>query len=293
MSAPAIPSPVGAPAVPDALAPPGRGWRTMWAIELAKLAAQLKVRIALVACLLGPALFVAALSVQDAVPADTLFGRWVHESGFAVALVVLGFSGQWVLPILIGVVAGDIFAGEDRYRTWTLLLTRSRSRGEVVAGKVLAVATYSLAVVILLALSAIVTGALAVGTQPLVGLSGAMLSSGDAFRAVVLSWATAVPPTMAVAAIAVAASVLSRNSWVGVLLPVLAVLVLNLVSLLSFVDPVRPLLPTAGFDAWHGLVRDVTYTSPVVDSVVVSAGWVAAALVISAISFARRDVVDA
>lgn len=293
MSAPTIPSPVGEKRASKAPAPTGRGWQTMWAIELAKLGAQLKVRVALLACLLGPALFVVALSVQDAVPADTLFGRWVHESGFAVALVVLGFSGQWVLPILVGVVAGDIFAGEDRHRTWTLLLTRSRSRSEVLAGKVLAVATYTLAVVILLALSATVTGALAVGTQPLVGLSGTMLSSGDALRAVVLSWATAVPPTMAVAAIAVAASVLSRNSWVGVLLPVLAVLVLNLVSLLSFVDPVRPLLPTAGFDAWHGLVRDVTYTSPVVDSLLVSAGWVVAALVISAISFARRDVVDA
>lgn len=265
----------------------------MWGIELAKLSAQLRVRVALGACVLGPVLFAVAMAVQTSVPADTLFGRWVHESGYAVSLVVLGFSGQWVLPILVCIVAGDVCASEDRHRTWTLLLTRSRTRGEVLAGKVLAVMTYSAAVVAALALSSTVTGALAVGTQQLAGLSGTLLSSGAALQAVALSWATVLAPTFAVAAMAVLVSVLSRSSWVGVALPVLGVLVLNLLGLLSVIDPVRALLPTSGFAAWHGLVRDDTYTGPILDSVLVSAVWVAVALTAAAFALGRRDVVDA
>jgi ABC-2 type transport system permease protein len=280
-------------ATTSAPAPEGAGWAVMWRIELAKLVAQPRVRIALGACLVGPVLFVVALSVQSSVPSDTLFGRWVHESGWAIPLVVLGFSGQWVLPILVAIVAGDVCAGEDHHHTWTLLLTRSRSRGEILGGKVLAVAVYAVVVVLLLGLSSTVAGALVVGTQPLVGLSGATLSTSAAFHAVVLSWIVSVAPTLAIAAIAVLASVISRNSWVGVVTPVLVVFVLNLVALLSAIDPIRPYLPTTGFFAWHGLARVGIYTGPLDESLLVSAGWIVLCLVLAGTVLARRDVVDA
>ena len=64
-----------------------------------------------------------------------LFGRAVNESGFAVSLVVLGFAALWAFPVLTGVVGGDLFSAEDRYGTWATVLTRSRSRAEIFAGK--------------------------------------------------------------------------------------------------------------------------------------------------------------
>jgi ABC-2 type transport system permease protein len=289
----ALTSEVDAPVGSAGAAPQGAGWAVMWRIELAKLAAQPRVRIAMGACLVGPALFAVALSVQSSVPSDTLFGRWVHTSGWALPLVVLGFSGQWVLPILVSIVAGDTCAGEDHHHTWTLLLTRSRSRGEVFAGKILAVGVYAGAVVVLLGLSATVAGVVCTGTQPLVGLSGATLSTSAALHAVVLSWVVAIPPTLAISAIAVLASVVSRNSWVGVVSPVLVVLILNLVALLSAIDPVRPYLPTTGFFAWHGLARVGTYTGPLDESLLVSAAWIVVCLLAAATILARRDVVDA
>ena len=62
----------------------------------------------------------------------------MHSSGFAVSLVILGFAGQWGFPVIAGVVAGDILSSEDRYGTWKTVLTRSRTRGDLFAGKVLA-----------------------------------------------------------------------------------------------------------------------------------------------------------
>ena len=41
---------------------------------------------------------------------DTVFGRWMGQTGWAGSLVVLTFSCSWVLPLLTSLVAGDIFA---------------------------------------------------------------------------------------------------------------------------------------------------------------------------------------
>ena len=48
---------------------------------------------------LGPFAFAVLLKVQSGAPADALFGAWVHTSGFAISLVVLGFAGNWGFPI--------------------------------------------------------------------------------------------------------------------------------------------------------------------------------------------------
>jgi ABC-2 type transport system permease protein len=273
--------------------PTDRGWAAMWKIEMAKLSAQLTIRLTALACLLAPVVFVIAESVQTAVPADTIFGRWVHESGFAISLVILGFAGQWALPFVVGVLAGAVFADEDRHRTWSLLLTRSRSRGEVLTGKVLAVATYSLGLTLVLAISSTLAGVIGVGSEPLVSLSGAVLPTGDAWQATTASWLTILLPVLAIAAIGVLASVLSRNTWIGIAVPVVLVLVLNLVSLLSALDPIRPLLPTTGLQDWYGLVRDDVYTNQVFTAQLVSAAWIVACLAVGARVFLRRDIVDA
>jgi ABC-2 type transport system permease protein len=106
--------------------------------ELRKLLAQNRVRAALGICLYGPPLLAVVLSLQSALPKDTLFGRHVFASGYALPLVVLGFAAVWAFPLMTSLVAGDIFSSEDAHRTWPSLLTRDRSRAEVFRAKVLA-----------------------------------------------------------------------------------------------------------------------------------------------------------
>ena len=113
-----------------------RGALTVAAVEFSKLIGQLKIRITLTACIVSPFVFAAAMAVQSALPEDTLFGRSVKDSGFAIPLVILGFAALWVFPALTSVVGGDMFSAEDRYATWATVLTRSRSRAEVFGGKI-------------------------------------------------------------------------------------------------------------------------------------------------------------
>jgi ABC-2 type transport system permease protein len=254
---------------------------TAAAVECSKLAGQLKVRILFLACIVSPFAFAAAIVVQNTLPEDTLFGRSVRESGFALPLVVLGFAGLWALPALAGIVGGDLFPSEDRYGTWASVLTRSRSRTEIFVGKVATAIGASSLAFVALALSSVSAGVLIVGRQPLVTLSGVALPADQALTCVLFAWLTALPGLFAFTAIAVLVSVATRSSAAGTGLPVLAALVMQLCGFLDAPESARQFLLTTSFGAWHGLLTEAPYYRPVVHGTVVSAGCGALCLAIA------------
>ena len=76
------------------------GVLVVWRLELVKLGRPAPGADDRHPGLVGPFLAVAVLNVQSATPGDTPFGQWVHTSGFALPMVILGFGGQWLLPVL-------------------------------------------------------------------------------------------------------------------------------------------------------------------------------------------------
>lgn len=257
--------------------------------ELEKLTAQWRVRAVLALCLLAPFAFAPAVRSQPTVPSDTLFGRWVHDSGYATPLVVLGFAGQWAFPLLACLVAGDIFSSEDHHGTWKTILTRSRSRTQLFTGKVLAAATFSVTVVALAGAGSLAAGVLFIGHQPLVGLDGALIGSGQATELVVSGWASALPPVIGFTALGVLCSVATRSTAAGIIVPVVLGLLMRLYAYLDGADAVRRALLTTPFDAWHGLARAAPYRGPLVEGCAVSAGYVVVCLAAAYVLFRRRD----
>jgi ABC-2 type transport system permease protein len=258
--------------------------------ELVKLAAQLRVRVLLVVCLLGPVLVALVLGQQSGLPKDTLFGRHVHESGYALPLVILGFAGTWGFPLLTSLVAGDIFSAEDAHRTWPSLLTRSRSRAQVFTGKVLVSAVVATALLLVTAASSMLAGVALAGSSPLVGLSGSALSPGHAALLVGASWLTALPPLLGFTAVACLLSVVSRSSVVGVGGPVVLGLVMQLLSLLGSLGVAGNVLLTTPFASWHGLVREHPFYGPLWQGTLVSLVWTVGCLAVARRALLTRDV---
>ena len=265
------------------------GVRHVYRAERRKLAVQLPVRLVALVCVLGPFAFAAILKAQSGVPADTLFGLWVHQSGFAIPMVVLSFAGSWGFPLLAGVLAGDIFSAEDRYGTWKTVLTRSCSRRDVFAGKVAAAALLSVAMAVLTALCSLVAGLLLVGHQPLVSLGGTMLSSWRCLELVLASWLTSVLPMLAFVSLAVLFSVASRNGIMGVLGPVLVALAMQLLALVGTGYWVHTWLVASAFDGWHGLLTSRPFYRPLLLASVVSVAWVVVCLSVSWAILRHRD----
>jgi len=97
------------------LAPAGLGAALRW--EIVKAAAQVRSR-----ALLGrrpghPVVVVAVLNGQEQPPSDTIYGKLIHLSGYAMPLLMLAFAAHG-LPLLAASSPGDIFAAEDQHGTW-------------------------------------------------------------------------------------------------------------------------------------------------------------------------------
>jgi ABC-2 type transport system permease protein len=262
---------------------------TVYRVEMAKIRSQLLPRLAAVACILGPLAFTVFINTQSSTPADSLFGRYVHSSGFAVPLLALGFAGIAGWPLITSVVAGDIFAGEDGRATWKTVLTRSVSRSDVFWGKCLAAATYSTVMVALLAVSSTVAGILVVGHQPLIGLSGQTITAGRAIGLILASFGMSLLPALAFTCLGILLSVTTRNTMVGVLGPPVIGLLMVLVSLMGSGVVVRSMLLTTPFDAWHGLLVSPMRIAPFLVGVVASAAYAFLCLDVARRSFRRRD----
>ena len=282
-----------APTVPAAARPIG-GPDPIWnayRVEITKLSAQLIVRLLAIAAVACPFAFAAVLQAQSGTPADALFGTWVHTSGFALSLVILAFAGNWGLPVIAGLIGGDLFASEDRHGTWKTILTRSSTRTDIYVGKLLAAATLTVVLTLLLALSSIVAGVVFVGAHSLPNLSGVTTSAGQMLFLTALSWLLCLLPALAYTGIAVLFSIASRNGIVGVLAPLAVALLTQLLQLIGKGVIVHLLLPGSAFLGWHGLLVAHRFYGPMVVSSLVSLGWIAACVLASWRILRRRDFV--
>ncbi len=273
---------------PHAAGPRG-GVRIAYRTERRKLATQISSRALALLCLVAPFAFALILKSQTGSPTDTIFGVWVHASGFAIPLVVLAFAGSWGFPVLAAVLAGDIFSSEDRYGTWKTILTRSCRRRDLFVGKALAAATLAAGLVALLAVSSLAAGVLLVGDQPLVGLGGALIAPRRAAGLVLTSWLTCVLPMLGFASLAMLLSLAARNGIAGVLGTILVALAMQLLTLVGTGTWVHALLLASAFDGWHGLFTPHPFYSQLLIACLVSIAWIVACLTAAWAILRRRD----
>lgn len=266
-------------------------WRN-YRFELTKLLAQWPIRLALLACWVGPALLVAAISSQSSLPNDTLFGRWMNQTGWAGPLVVLSFSANWVLPLLTCLVAGDAFASEDRLGTWRHLLVTVRSPRRIFAAKALASLTIIIVLAAGLTASGIVGGLAAAGNRPLVGLDGQLIAPGHVAGLVLLSWASALSPTLAFAGAGLLGSVAFGRSPLGLVIPALLALLTQILALLPLPLVVRVALPGNAYISWYGLFTHPAVTGPLGIGIAVSLVFAVVASALAYRLFMRRDFTD-
>lgn len=277
-----------------------RSWRTgagdvaaVCAVEARKLLAQTKLRLLVAACLVTPFAFAAVVALSGNLPSDTLYGRWVLQSGAALPLVVLAVTASWAFPLLTSVVAGDSFAAEDRLGTWPTLLTRSRPASAIATGKCVVAAAAAVGAVALLGASAVAAGIVFAGWAPLVGLSGTLLPAPHAFALVALAWAATLPAALAWTSLALLLSAATRNAVLGIGVPALLGVVLQLAWIVDAPPLVREMLPSAALDTWHNLFETPASAGPLLGSIAVAIAWGILGMAGLAMVVRRRDAVGA
>ena len=140
--------------------------------------------------------------------------------------------------------------------------------------------------------SSVAGGLVAVGSHPLVGLDGHTLAPGEAARVVLVAWLCVLAPTLAFAAVGLLGSVALGRSPMGLLVPALLALAMNLVLMLPVPVAVRLALPSNAFLAWRGLFTGPAQTGPLLVGIAVSLVWAALATGLAYRLFVRRDFTD-
>src|SRR6266702_1824626 len=258
--------------------------------EIAKLLAQKRTYLGIGAAVLVPITFVVVLTLQTGGPNDVPLGRYIRDTGLAVPFVVLFFMSIWGLPLITSLVAGDIVASESHNGTLKTILTRSRERGEVFAGKTLATATYTLTLVFAMGVVGLIAGSIAWGFHPLTSLSGTKVSAGHGFVLLLLSMLIYALALAGIAAFGLLLSTVTRNSAASVVGALMWALLMQLVGVLPGTESFRPYLLGTQFDAWHGFLRVPADWAPVIRALWVCSFYIGVPLIASYLVFLRRDV---
>ncbi len=203
-------------------------------------------------------------------------------NGVFLAFVALSLLLILVMPLVIGVVAGDSIAGEAGYGTLRYLLAVPAGRTRLLAVKYATIVVWGVAVTFVVSAVALVAGVALFGAGPVTLLSGDTVSLGDGLVHVL--WVTLYVCTAmaAVGAIGLAVSTFTEHS-IGAIATLLVLVVgSQVVDSIQQFAPVAPYLPThwfLSFDSllrspvdtttlWHGLASFAVYAA-----IFCSIGW--------------------
>ena len=258
--------------------------------ELLKLLAQKRTYLGIGVAMLVPLIFTFVLVLKPGGPNDIPLGRYIRETGLALPFVVLFFMSIWAFPLITALVAGDIVASESHNGTLKTILTRSRSRGQIYAAKVLAAFTYTALVILAMGTVAVTAASIEWGFNPLTSLSGTSVSAGHALGLLAASLAIYAWPMAAIAAFGLFLSTVTRNSAAAVVGTLMWALLMQLLGVLPGTESIRPYLLGEQFQAWHGFLRTPADWTPVVRALWVCAFYVTIPLAAGYLVFVRRDV---
>jgi ABC-2 type transport system permease protein len=267
-----------------------RGTWFVYKWELLKLRAQKRTYLGLGAASLVPVAFVIALTVKAGGPRDIPLGRYLRESGLATPFVVLEFMSFWGLPLISALVAGDIIASESHNGTLKTILTRSRERGQIFTGKVLAMATYTALAVLLMAGVGLAAATAEWGWKPLTSLSGPRVSPDRGFVLLLTTLGIYLLVLLGIASFGLLLSTVTRNSAASVVSTLMFALLMQLIGALPGTESIRPYLLSNQFVSWHGLLRVPIDWAPITHALWLSIVYIAVPIVGAYLVFLRRDV---
>jgi ABC-2 type transport system permease protein len=265
---------------------------TVYRWELRKLVSQKRTYLGLALVIVLPLFFVIFQNVHQRGDHGNgnIFAAQITQSGLATPVLMLLFLSAFLLPVVVALVAGDIFANEDSNGTFKTILTRSVDRGQICAAKALAAMTYAALAVFMSATVATVAGIASWGFHSVRTFSGTVVSAPEALLLVFAANAIYLIPLLALVGIGVFLSAATRNSAGAVVGTIGLVILLFIVAQIPGLEGIKPYLITEQFQNWQGLLRTPTDWAPIVHSAWVCALYGLPALSAAYLTLLRRDV---
>jgi ABC-2 type transport system permease protein len=284
----------------------------MIAVELVKMARRPRTWIS-IALLCGlPVLVAVFVAVTHIVPppgqGPTLLSA-VLSNGALYPAAALAIVLPIFLPVAVAVMGGDAIAGEAGAGMLRYLLARPVGRTRLLFAKLVALVVYTLTAVLLVAVTAYITGKILFGTQPVAVTTGGGLSSGNiaAHVAATSLSGTAMTPAdilirtagtiafiavsmLGVGSIALFLSTLTDSPLTAALGAMAALVTSATLVALNAAGSVNPYLPTRYWLAWVDFFREPILWRDIDRGFAVQAVYVVVLLGAAWANFATKDI---
>jgi ABC-2 type transport system permease protein len=243
--------------------------------------------LAVVPVLLGVVLRVAGVGGGDG--GGPPFLDQVAGNGVFLALVALVTMMTLILPLAVAVVSGDAIAGEASRGTLRLLLAVPVGRTRLLAIKYLAIVIFCLTACLLIAVMAVVVGALLFPVGPVTLLSGTTITLGAGLLRVAMVVVYAAAAMAALGSIGLAISTFTEHP-IGAIAALLVLAVASEVAdTVPQIGAVHPFLPTHWWLSFDGLLRSPVDWSGVLHGLL---SFGAYAVIFLAVAWARLTSSD-
>lgn len=194
-------------------------------------------------------------------------------NGVFLTFVALSLLLILVLPMVVGVVAGDSIAGEAGYGTLRYLLAVPAGRTRLLAVKYAVIAVWAVAATFVVSVIALVAGVALFGAGPVTLLSGTTVPLADGLVHVLWVTLYVCAAMAALGAIGLAISTFTEHAIGAIAALLVLVVASEVVENVPQFAPVTPYLPTdwwLSFDSllrtpvdtttlWHGLASFAVY----------------------------------
>jgi ABC-2 type transport system permease protein len=213
----------------------------------------------------------------------------VADNGLVLPIFVLLMSMMMLLPLMGTMWAADAVAGEAAAGGLRNLLLAPVGRARLLAVKAFGIATMSLLAVLVMAAVGVLAGMVILGGDQMLTMSGSTLPFGQAIGRVALLAVLVTFQVWAVAAVALAISACTDHPLVVLSVTLGGVIIFTVLTAISSLDWLHPVLITSGWPGLADVVRDPMPTDAITDGVLRAACYILIGYSAALARMATRD----
>lgn len=198
--------------------------------------------------------------------AGPAFLTQITNNGLFLVFAALAATLPVFLPMAVGVVAGDAVAGEANAGTLRYLLVAPAGRTRLLLAKFASTMVFCLVATLVVAVSALVTGALLFPLGEVTTISGTRIGFGDGLVRAVLIAVVVAASLVGLAAIGLFVSTLTNSGVAAMATTVGLLITVQILDTIPQLAVVHPYLFTHHWLSFTDLLREPLYWDEVLDN---------------------------
>jgi ABC-2 type transport system permease protein len=245
--------------------------------------------LAAIPVLLGIVLKISAPSGGGGGGDGPAFIGQVTSNGVFLALLSLVVELTLIMPLAVAVVSGDSVAGEAAHGTLRYLLTVPAGRTRLLGIKYTSVLVFCVAACLLVAVVAVIVGAILFPIGPVTLLSGTTISLGAGLLRLLLVILYLAAAMAALGALGLAISTFTEHPLGAIAAVLVIALASEVMDQIPQLSAIHPYLPTHWWLSFDGLLRSPVTWSPLAHGLLSFAVYV---VLFASVAWARFSTAD-